>query len=174
MADIQQLIARIRDIPDFPEKGILFKDITPLLGDGVAFRAAIDAMAEPFKARRVDAVVAIEARGYILGAPLAASMGIGFVPVRKLGKLPWKTYRVEYALEYGSATMEMHQDAVLAGHEVLIVDDVLATGGTLAATVRLVEQAGGKVAGMAVLLEIVALDGRKNLQGYDLHALIQA
>lgn len=172
MADIQALTQRIRDIPDFPEKGILFKDITPLLGDGATFNAAVEAMAAPFKGK-VDIVAAVEARGYIFGAPIATALGTGFVPVRKIGKLPWKTHRVEYALEYGSATIEIHQDAFLEGHRVLIVDDVLATGGTLAATIRLVEQAGAKVAGMAVLLEIAALGGRKNLAGYDLHALIQ-
>ena len=173
MVTVGALTAKIRDIPDFPEKGILFKDITPLIGDGPAFQAAVEGMAAPFKGLGVDAVVAIEARGYILGAPIATLLGTGFVPVRKVGKLPWRTYRVEYALEYGSATMEMHEDALLSGHRVLIVDDVLATGGTLAATIKLVEQAGAKVAGMAVLLEIGALDGRKNLAGYDLHALIK-
>ena len=172
MVTVGDLTAKIRDIPDFPEKGILFKDITPLIGDGAAFQVAVEGMAAPFKGHGVDAVVAIEARGYILGAPIATLLGTGFVPVRKVGKLPWRTYRVEYALEYGSATMEMHEDALLSGHRVLIVDDVLATGGTLAATIKLVEQAGARVAGMAVLLEIGALDGRKRLYGYDLHALI--
>lgn len=170
MADIQALI---RDIPDFPEKGILFKDITPVIGDAQAFKEAVEAMAAPFRGKGVDAVAAIEARGYIFGAPIATALGTGFVPIRKVGKLPWKTHRAEYALEYGSAIIEIHQDAFLEGHRVLIVDDVLATGGTLAATIRLVEQAGAKVAGMAVLLEIAALGGRKNLAGYDLHALIQ-
>ena len=173
MLNLTELTSKLRDIPDFPEKGILFKDITPLIGDGPCFQAAIEGMAAPFKADAVDAVVAIEARGYILGAPIAAHLGVGFVPVRKVGKLPWRTYRVEYALEYGTATVEMHEDALLAGHRVLIVDDVLATGGTLAATIKLVEQAGAKVAGMAVLLEIGFLEGRKKVPGYDVHALIQ-
>jgi adenine phosphoribosyltransferase len=170
---IEEITAKIRDIPDFPEKGILFKDITPLLGDAEAFKAAVEEMARPYKDARVDAVVAIEARGYIFGAPLATYLGTGFVPVRKVGKLPFKTYRVEYALEYGSATIEMHEDALLAGHRVLIVDDVLATGGTLAAAAKLVEQTGAQVAGMSVLLEIEFLNGRKNLPGYDLHAVIK-
>lgn len=169
MANIQALI---RDIPDFPEKGILFKDITPVIGDAQAFKQVVAEMAAPFKGK-VDIVAAVEARGYIFGAPIATSLGTGFVPVRKVGKLPWKTHRVEYALEYGSATIEIHQDALLEGHRVLIVDDVLATGGTLAATIKLVEQSGAEVAGMTVLLEIAALGGRKNLAGYDLHALIQ-
>jgi len=174
VADIPSLAGKIRDIPDFPEKGILFKDITPLLADAEAFRGAVGFMVEPFRGKGVDVVAAIEARGYILGAPIAAALGTGFVPVRKVGKLPWKTHRVEYALEYGSATIEIHQDALLSGHQVLIVDDVLATGGTLAATIKLVEQSGARVAGMAVLLEIAALGGRRHLAGYDLYALLQA
>ena len=173
MPTVEEITAKIRDIPDFPEKGILFKDITPLLGDAKTFKTAVEEMARPYKDARVDAVVAIEARGYILGAPLATYLGTGFVPVRKVGKLPYKTYRVEYALEYGSATIEMHEDALLAGHRVLIVDDVLATGGTLAAAAKLVEQAGAQVTGMSVLLEIEFLNGRKNLPGYDLHAVIK-
>ena len=118
-------------------------------------------------------VLAIEARGYILGAPLATHLGVGFVPVRKIGKLPWRTYRVDYALEYGSASIEMHQDALVEGQDVLIVDDVLATGGTLAAAIKLVEQSGARVAGLAVLLEIEALGGRKHLEGYNLHSVIR-
>ena len=167
-----ELMERIRDIPDFPEKGIMFKDITPLLGDAEAFESAIAAMATPFQQSGIGAVVAIEARGYVLGAPLAVHLGTGFVPVRKVGKLPWHTYKVEYSLEYGSATIEMHQDGLLHGQKVLIVDDVLATGGTLAAAAKLVEQTGAEVAGMSVLLEIAALKGRDNLQGYNLVSLL--
>ena len=164
----------IRDIPDFPQPGILFKDITPLLGDGAAYQAAIRALAEPFRGASIDQVVAIEARGYLLGAPLAMELGAGFVPVRKVGKLPFDTYRAEYSLEYGEATIEMHQDALLNHHSVLLVDDVLATGGTLAATLDLVEQAGATVAGIAVLIEIDALGGRERLAGHELVSLMHA
>lgn len=167
-----QLMEKIRDIPDFPEKGVLFKDITPLLGDAEAFDSAVDGMADPYHNRGIGAVVAIEARGYILGAPIAVHLGTGFVPIRKIGKLPWHTYKVEYSLEYGSATVEMHQDGLLNGQRVLLVDDVLATGGTLAAAARLVEQSGAHVAGMAVLLELTALGGRERLKGYTITALL--
>ncbi len=173
MASVDEIKALVRDIPDFPEPGILFRDITPLVGNGPAFRSAVEALAEPFRSQQVGAVVGIEARGYMFGAPLATLLGVGFVPVRKVGKLPFKTYRVEYALEYGSAAIEMHEDALLEGQRALIVDDVLATGGTLAAAIRLVEQAGARVAGLAVLLEIEALGGRKNLEKYSLHSVIR-
>lgn len=173
MMTIEHLLAKIRDVPDFPEKGIMFKDITPLLQDATAFRDAIAAMADPFRGAKLDAVTAIEARGYILGAPIAASLGVGFVPVRKIGKLPWHTNRVEYALEYGSATMEMHQDGLSTGQRVLIVDDVLATGGTLAATIQLVEHSGAKVAAAAVLLELGFLNGRDKVLGYEVFSLLK-
>jgi adenine phosphoribosyltransferase len=162
----------IRTIPDFPSPGIQFRDITPLLGDAAAFGAAIEALAAPFRGAGVDQVVAIEARGYLLGAPLAVALGAGFVPVRKVGKLPFRTYRAEYALEYGEAAIEMHEDALLARHRVLLVDDVLATGGTLNAALRLVERAGAQVAGIAVLIELDALSGRAALAGRDVHALL--
>ncbi len=172
MVPVEHLIAKIRDIPDFPEKGVTFKDITPLLGDGRAFQGAVEALAEPFQGGAIDAGVAIEARGYILGAPVAARLGVGFVPVRKIGKLPWHTYRVEYSLEYGSAIVEMHRDGLQPGQRVLIIDDVLATGGTLAASVKLVEHAGASVAGMAVLIELDFLKGRDALKGHEIHSLI--
>ena len=151
----------IRDVPDFPQKGVLFRDITPLLGNAAAFKQAVEAMADPWRNQNIGAVVAIEARGYILGAPMALHLGAGFVPVRKVGKLPSKTYRVEYALEYGSSVIEMHVDAVTSGQRVLIVDDVLATGGTLAACVKLLSQAGAHVVGASMLIELSALGGRK-------------
>ena len=162
----------IRDIPDFPVPGILFKDITPLLADPEAYHAAVRDMAEPFQERDIDRVVAIEARGYLLGAPMALGLGAGFVPVRKIGKLPFETYRAAYALEYGEAEIEMHRDGLLDRHRVLLVDDVLATGGTMAATIDLVEQAGAQVAGIAVLIELTALGGRSKLAGHDVFSLL--
>ena len=162
----------IRNVPDFPEKGIQFKDITPLLGNPDALETAVRALSEPFNDASIDAVVAIEARGFVLGAPVAMELGAGIVPVRKAGKLPWHTYGVDYALEYGSETLEMHRDALKEGSRVLIVDDVLATGGTLQATAKLVEQCGGLVAGMIVLIELAFLKGRDKLTDYDLHSLI--
>ncbi len=167
-----QLEELIRNIPDFPEKGVMFKDITPLLRDAQAYHAAVEQMAAPFKQTRIDAVVAIESRGFILGAPMAALLGVGFVPVRKAGKLPFHTYQVEYSLEYGTATVEIHRDGVLQGEQVLIVDDVLATGGTMAASAQLVEHSGATVAGMSVLIELDFLNGREQLKGYDLQSVI--
>ena len=163
----------IRDVPDFPQPGVLFRDITPLLQDATAFRGAVEEMAGRFRNERIDAVVAVEARGYIFGAPVAYLLGAGFVPVRKVGKLPWQTQRVDYALEYGNATLEMHVDGLHRGQRVLIVDDVLATGGTLEATARLVEQSGAEVAGLVVLAELTALKGRDRLKGYRLVSLVQ-
>ena len=167
------LKAYIRDIPDFPKPGILFKDITPLLQDPPAFTHAIDLLAEYYQGRSVDAVVAIEARGFLFGAPLAYRLGRSLVPVRKRGKLPFETHAVTYALEYGSDTVEMHKDGVVAGHRVVIVDDLLATGGTMAAACRLVEESGGKVEGLALVIELTELGGRKHLQGYDILTLIE-
>ena len=163
----------IRDIPDFPQPGIIFRDITPLLGNAKAYRSAITDLAAPYRDQRIDQVVAIEARGYLLGAPLALELGAGFVPVRKVGKLPGETYRAEYALEYGQAVIEMHQDGLLNGQRVLLVDDVLATGGTIAATIDLVQQSGATVVGIAMLIEITALEGRKKFADYPFHTLIQ-
>ena len=163
----------IRDIPDFPQPGVIFRDITPLLQNGPAYRQAVRDLCVPFKDRAIDQVVAVEARGYLLGAPMALELGAGFVPVRKLGKLPSQTFRAEYALEYGEATIEMHRDGLLDHHRVLLVDDVLATGGTMAATIRLVQQSGATVMGIAVLIELTALGGRQHLGELPFFSLIQ-
>jgi adenine phosphoribosyltransferase len=163
----------IRDIPDFPQPGIVFKDITPLLADDDAFSSVIDLVVVHYGRGNIDKVVGIEARGFILASPVAYHFGAGFIPVRKEGKLPWETEREEYALEYGTAVLEIHKDAVSPGDRVLVVDDVLATGGTARATAKLVERLGGKVMGIACLIELTFLEGRKNLQGYDFFSLIQ-
>ena len=163
----------IRDVPGFPQPGVLFRDITPLLNDAAAFRQAVIDLAAPFKDQGIDQVVAIEARGYLLGAPMALELGAGFVPVRKIGKLPNATYQAQYDLEYGSASIEMHQDALLDHHRVLIVDDVLATGGTMAAARALVEQVQGNVVALAVLVELEFLKGREKLEGVETFALIK-
>ena len=162
----------IRTIPDFPVPGVLFRDITPLLGDAQALRAVVQDLAAPFRDANIDQVVAIEARGYLLGAPLALELGAGFVPVRKTGKLPFETFTAQYALEYGAAAIEMHTDALNSRSRVLLVDDVLATGGTMAAALGLVAQAGAQVAGIAVLIELDALQGRARLPAHDVAALI--
>jgi len=161
-----ELAALIRDVPDFPKKGVLFKDITTLLKEPEAFRIAIDLLAEPFLGDRIDVVVGMESRGFIFAAPLAYKLGAGFVPVRKLGRLPAEAVRVEYSLEYGSNILEMHRDAIEPGQRVLVVDDLLATGGTVLATINLVEQLGGVVAGIGFLVELLFLNGRANLHKY--------
>jgi adenine phosphoribosyltransferase len=163
----------IRAIPDFPIPGILFRDITPLLADPVGFKATIALFVDRFRDARVEAVVGIEARGYMLGAPVAHALGAGFVPVRKPGKLPGEKYSEEYALEYGTNTLEIHADAVGHGHRVLVVDDLLATGGTIAATLRLLEKLGADVVGTAVLIELEALGGRAALDGVDVTSFIK-
>ena len=168
------LAGKIRDVPDFPKPGILFKDITTLLRDGDSFRASIDGLMDKIGKRSVDVVVGMESRGFIFGAPIAYKLGVGFVPVRKLGKLPADVVSVEYDLEYGSATLEMHKDAIKPGAKVLIVDDLLATGGTVAGTIQLVKQLKGEIVGLAFLIELVALKGRDKLAGYDIVTLIQA
>lgn len=170
--EIDQLKALIRDVPDFPQEGIVFKDITPLLADEIAFSTVIDLIVVHFGRGNVDKVVGIEARGFILASPVAYHFGAGFVPVRKKDKLPWETEAAEYELEYGTATLEIHRDAIAAGERVLIVDDVLATGGTARATADLVERIGGKVVGIACLIELGFLQGRSRLDGYDLFTLI--
>ncbi len=170
----KDLATRVRDIPDFPKPGILFKDITTLLKDGESFKAAIDGMLERIGKRDVDVVVGMESRGFIFGAPIAYKLGVGFVPVRKLGKLPADVVSVEYDLEYGSATLEMHKDAMKPGARVLIVDDLLATGGTVAGTIQLVKQLKGEIVALAFLIELTALKGRDKLAGYDIVTLIQA
>jgi adenine phosphoribosyltransferase len=159
------LESRIRDVPDFPKPGIVFKDVTPLLADPAAFAHAIEAMSEAFCDEGIDKVVGIEARGFILAAPVALACGAGFVPARKAGKLPAARRGVSYELEYGSETIELHDDAFSPGDRVLIVDDVLATGGTAAATVELVETLGGEVVGLAFLIELGFLDGAARLSG---------
>jgi adenine phosphoribosyltransferase len=166
------LSSRIRDVPDFPQKGILFKDITTLLRDGPAFKDAIDQMTTRVRDWDVDLVVGMESRGFIFAAPIAYNLGVGFAPVRKLGKLPFDTISAEYALEYGTNTLELHTDAVTEGQRVLIVDDLLATGGTVGATIDLVERLGGEVVGTAFLIELSFLDGRKRLDAYKVTTLI--
>jgi adenine phosphoribosyltransferase len=162
----------IRDIPDFPKEGIVFKDITPLLSDKKAFTYAIDAIAFDFDRDEIDKVVGIEARGFMIAAPLAYRFTAGLIPVRKKGKLPWQVESEEYALEYGTDLLEMHRDAVEPGERVLVVDDVLATGGTALATAKLTERCGGKVAGIVTLMELTFLNGREKLGGYEYHSLI--
>jgi adenine phosphoribosyltransferase len=163
----------IRAIPDFPIPGILFRDITPLLKDKQGFKAAIDLFVDTYKNRRIDYVVGIEARGYMLGAPLAYSIGAGFVPVRKPGKLPYSKLSETYALEYGTNSLEIHEDALGNGDRVLVVDDLLATGGTAAATRRLLERLGAKIEGFAFLIELEALKGRDALNGVDVTTFIR-
>jgi len=166
------LARMIRDVPDFPVKGILFKDITTLIKDPAAFAEAVDRMTEPFADQKIDIVVAVESRGFIFGAPMAYKLGAGFVPVRKEGKLPAETIRAEYSLEYGTNILEMHKDAITPGQRVLIVDDLLATGGTTQATIELTEKLGGKVVGIAFLIELTFLNGIERLKGYDVFSLI--
>ena len=163
----------IRDIPDFPIAGIMFRDITPLLQDGAAFRLAINALAARHRGRRPEAIVAIESRGLIIGAALAHALGVGVVPVRKAGKLPHKTYRATYTLEYGKDTLEMHQDGLRRGARVLLVDDLLATGGTVEATLTLIEQSGARVIEAAFLIELTALNGRRRLAPHPVISLVR-
>ena len=169
---MSELAAHIRDVPDFPKPGILFKDIMPLLADREAFRAAVDELAEWSRPRAPDLVLGAESRGFILGGALAYELGTGFVAARKPGKLPWRTVGVRYALEYGDAELQLHEDAIQPGMRVLIHDDLLATGGTSAAKVRLVEQLGGIVVGICFLVELDFLHGRDVLAGHDVHALV--
>ena len=162
----------IRDVADFPRPGIMFRDLTPLLDDVAAFRATVDALADHFDDQRVDKVVGVEARGFIFAAPVAYRLGAGFVPVRKPGKLPWKTEFAEYDLEYGVDRLELHADAVTVGDRVAVIDDVIATGGTAEATVRLLERLGATVAGLAFVVELTFLAGREKLEGYDVMSLV--
>jgi adenine phosphoribosyltransferase len=163
----------IREIPDFPKPGILFRDITPLLAHPAAFRKAIRQMADHFRARKIDVIAAAEARGFIFAAPLAIELGAGLVPIRKPGKLPYQTVSFTYQLEYGSDTLHMHVDAIPAGSRVLMVDDLLATGGTMAACCQMVEKAGGTIAGCAFVIELADLGGAKRIAKYDVFSLIQ-
>src|SRR3954454_15300816 len=170
--DASWLKDHIRDIPDFPSPGVMFKDITPLLADVDAFRFAVDAIADHFAGNDVDRVLGVEARGFIIAAPVAYRFGAGFVPVRKAGKLPWEIERVEYELEYGTDLLEVHRDAVAPGDRVLIVDDVLATGGTAAATIRLVDKLGAHVCGLAFVIELGFLGGRERLGEHEVLSLV--
>lgn len=170
---IMDLKSKIRDIPDFPKAGIIFKDITTLLKDKEAFKFCVDKFTEKYKDAKLDAIVAVEARGYIFGAALAYTLGVGFVPVRKPGKLPYDTFSMDYELEYGTNTLEIHKDAVTKDQRVLIVDDLVATGGSSKACAHLIEKLGGKVAGFAFLVELTFLKGRDTLEGYDVFSLIQ-
>jgi adenine phosphoribosyltransferase len=170
--ELQDIYRAIRDVPDFPKPGILFKDITPLLLDPAAFRSAVELMAAPFRGSRVTRVVSIESRGFLLGAPVALALEAGLVPIRKPGKLPAARGRVEYALEYGTDALEMHQDAVGSGDRVLIVDDVLATGGTAQAAAKLVRAHGAQVVGFTFLIELDFLKGRERLANERVEALL--
>jgi len=162
-----------RDIPDFPKPGIIFRDITGLLKNGPAFKRAIDAIAEQYKKQKIDTVVCIEARGFLLGSALAYRLGAGLVPVRKKGKLPWKVYRKSYSLEYGTDQLEIHQDGIEPGKNILIVDDVIATGGTIAAVAYLVKEMKGNITGAAFLIELVDLKGREKIKDIPIFALIK-
>jgi adenine phosphoribosyltransferase len=171
--NMEQLKEKIRHVPDFPKAGILFYDVTTLLQDPVGFRAAIDSLATPYEGHGIELVVGIESRGFIFGAAVADRIGAGFSPVRKPGKLPFTTMRATYDLEYGSDSLEIHDDAVSKGQRVLIVDDLLATGGTARATSDLVTRLGGEVHALAFLIELVALKGRDRLAGYNVHTVLQ-
>jgi adenine phosphoribosyltransferase len=164
----------VREVPDFPKPGILFKDITPVLADPAAFHEVSCAVAREVAALRADRIAGIESRGFIFGTPAAAALGLGFVPIRKVGKLPWRTRRVEYDLEYGTSAVEIHEDAVVPGQRVVIVDDLLATGGTAAAAAQLVEDLGGIVAGFVFVIELDFLEGRNRLGGRPVVSLIHA
>ncbi|RKY81983.1 adenine phosphoribosyltransferase [candidate division KSB1 bacterium] len=163
----------IRDIPDFPKKGIVFKDITTLLGDVKGFKLAIEKMCEPFRSMHIDAIIGIESRGFIFGSPMALILGTKFVPIRKKGKLPGKTLSKTYDLEYGSNTIEIHIDAIESGENVLIVDDLLATGGTVRAAADLVQSMGGKLVGAAFLIELLFLNGREKLSNIPVYSIIK-
>jgi len=170
---VNQLKALVRDIPDFPKPGVLFRDITPLLADARGLALSIELLANPFRGRGVDIVVGAESRGFIFGTAVACAISAGFQVVRKPKKLPWKTVARTYELEYGTDTLEMHADAVIPGQKVLIVDDVLATGGTMKACCELVEHLGGHIVGIAVLTELTFLNGRDKVKPYDVHSVIQ-
>jgi adenine phosphoribosyltransferase len=171
---LQQIRATIRDVPDFPQAGILFKDITPVLADGLLLHAAIEGMAELLGVQQVDKVVGIDARGFIFGAMLAQRLSCGFIPARKKGKLPWKTRGIDYALEYGTAHIEMHQDAIRPGERIVLADDLLATGGTSAAVLELMQQAGAQILGSVFFIELSFLQGRGKVEPYaPTHALLK-
>ncbi|HET9439667.1 MAG TPA: adenine phosphoribosyltransferase [Longimicrobiales bacterium] len=169
---IARVRAAVRDVPDFPQPGIIFKDITPVLGDAVLFNDVVDHLVDRFRSERIDVVAGIESRGFIFGAPIATRLGAGFVPIRKPGKLPAQRVRVDYALEYGTDALEAHADAITPGQRVLIVDDVLATGGTAGAAARLIQLLKGEVVGFCILIELSFLNGRRQLNDTPLHTLI--
>jgi len=171
--NMDQLKAKIRNVPDFPKAGILFYDITTLLQDPLGFRAAVDSLATPFERQGIEIVVGIESRGFIFGSAVADRIGAGFTPVRKPGKLPSRTVRASYELEYGTDSLEMHDDAIRDGQRVLIVDDLLATGGTARATTELVKRLGGQVHALAFLIELVGLNGRRRLDGETVHTVLK-
>ena len=170
--DLEKFYDAIRDVPDFPKAGIVFRDITPLLAKASLFREAVDLMITPYRASNVEKVLGIESRGFILGAPAALDLGAGLVPARKSGKLPWERITVEYELEYGTDALEVHADGIMEGDRVLIVDDLLATGGTASAAVRAVTKAGGEIVGLTFLIELVSLNGRKKLEGTVVRSLL--
>ena len=167
------LKSKIRTIPDWPKKGIMFRDITPLLQDKKAFKYVIDKFYERYKGKNIDVIVAIESRGFIFGSVLAYKLGCSFVPIRKEGKLPHKTMKQEYSLEYGNAVVEIHEDAIKQGDKVLIVDDLIATGGTISATIKLVELLGGKIIEIAFVIELIDLKGRDKLKDYNVFSLVE-
>ena len=169
---VADLRAKVRDVPDFPKEGILFKDLMPLIADRAAFRESIDLLAEWAAPREPDLILGAEARGFIFGGALAYAIGCGFVPARKPGKLPWHTVDATYELEYGTDKLEVHADAIAPGERVIVLDDVLATGGTAKAKIDLVEKLGGTVVGLAFVIELTFLAGRDRLAGYDVHALL--
>ncbi|MBN1676139.1 MAG: adenine phosphoribosyltransferase [Kiritimatiellae bacterium] len=170
--DAEQLKRAIRDVPDFPKAGILFKDITPVLSDPSLFGAAVDTLAARYAEKNVDKVAVIDARGFIFGSAVAYKLGAGLIPIRKKGKLPYKTYEQTYALEYGTATLSIHVDACEDGKRIALIDDLLATGGTAAASAKLIEQAGGEVVGIDFLIELAFLKGREKLTGYDVCSVV--
>lgn len=170
---MENLKKLIRDVPDFPKKGIIFKDITPLLQDPHGLKSAVEAISQHYKGKKIDVVVGAEARGFILAPTVAFNLGAGFVPVRKPGKLPYKKISESYALEYGTDTLEMHKDGIKKGQNVLMVDDLLATGGTMAACCKMVESLGGNIAGCAFLIELAFLKGNKALSKYDIFSVIK-
>lgn len=170
---IEKIAGIIRTIPDFPQKGIQFKDITPLLADARLFADAIDLFAESVPGERVELIAAIESRGFIFGAALALKMGVGFVPIRKPGKLPYKTFKEEYELEYGTDALEIHRDAIGKGQKVLLIDDLLATGGTALAAAKLIERCGGQVTAIRFLIELTFLNGKEKLSNYPVQSLIK-
>ncbi len=169
---VECIKAAIRSIPDFPKPGILFKDITPVLSDENLLEMAVDVMSEPYKNNKPTKIVGLESRGFIFGVALACKLGVGFVPIRKKGKLPYKTYEASYQLEYGSASMEIHQDALTENDKVVIVDDLLATGGTMAAAIELVNKLKAKILGLEFLIELEALNGRRKIKGYNLNSIV--